>query len=239
MSGVKAGARQVIFKVLTLFQWAVLLSALAIVLFYGWHWGRNVASVPVRNIRISTSYQHVTPEELQAVVTPFLKQGFFYVSLEPLHAAIERMTWVDKVSVRRVWPSTLMINIIEQRAVARWGNGGILNADGELFHPQERSLPKDLPLLVGPAEQHQPIFQHYQALQSMLTPNQMTILAVQVSARRSWQLQLDNHIVVELGRKDHRLRLQRFVRALPTLQKKRRGKIHAVDLRYPNGLAVS
>ena len=56
--------------------------------------------------------------------------------------------------------------------------------------------------------------------------------------RRAWWLQLDNGIVVELGRDDFAQRLQRFTDLYPRLRSGHTAEIAAVDLRYINGFAV-
>ncbi len=58
-----------------------------------------------------------------------------------------------------------------------------------------------------------------------------------LSARRAWQVKLDNGMLLELGRVDTKQRLTRFVavaKLIPELSD-RRGR---ADLRYPNGFAL-
>ena len=62
-----------------------------------------------------------------------------------------------------------------------------------------------------------------------------------MTARRSWQLTLNNDIKLNLGRGDTMKRLQRFMELYPVLQQQAQtdGKrISYVDLRYDSGAAV-
>jgi cell division protein FtsQ len=62
---------------------------------------------------------------------------------------------------------------------------------------------------------------------------------MQLDNRRAWHLQLDNAVLLELGRADAGQRLQRFVRAWPDVFAGRLDELQRVDLRYSNGFSVS
>ena len=53
-------------------------------------------------------------------------------------------------AVQRSWPRGLKIEIVEQIAVARWNDAGLVNARGELFLSEARFVPPELPQLAGP-----------------------------------------------------------------------------------------
>jgi cell division protein FtsQ len=65
---------------------------------------------------------------------------------------------------------------------------------------------------------------------------------VQLSARRAWQIQLANGLVLELGRDQARQsleeRLTRFVAAYPRIAAGLDRRPEHIDLRYPNGFAI-
>ena len=60
---------------------------------------------------------------------------------------------------------------------------------------------------------------------------------VRLSARRAWQIKLDNGAVLELGRADTQARLARFVKAQSRTPALQVAGLHA-DLRYGSGLAL-
>jgi cell division protein FtsQ len=61
---------------------------------------------------------------------------------------------------------------------------------------------------------------------------------MELDDRRAWHLQLDNAVLLELGRADAWQRLQRFVRAYPSIFAGRLDDLQHVDLRYSNGFSV-
>lgn len=195
--------------------------------------------MPITDVRISGAYQHVSPEQLQAAVLPYVSKGFFALDVHGLWQQLQDIPWISTVRVRRDWPSGVSVHFSEQQAFARWESDGVLNGSGELFHPDIKSIPDNLPTLVGPSDQSQSIFQKYQLLQRLLDAQEMKIVAVQVSPRRSWQIRLDNGMTLVLGRRDIVPRIERFVKVWPKLSKKERDHTHQIDLRFPNGFAAS
>ena len=73
------------------------------------------ATLPIRNVHFISRLQHLSQEELKRAVVSSLKGGFFSVDLERIEHALEALPWVDTASVRRQWPDTLLIKIIEQQ----------------------------------------------------------------------------------------------------------------------------
>ena len=45
-----------------------------------------------------------------------------------IQESLQKLAWVDQVSVRRVWPDRLEIQVLEQLAVAHWGDNSYMNA---------------------------------------------------------------------------------------------------------------
>ena len=68
---------------------------------------------------------------------------------------------------------------------------------------------------------------------------QRSIVKIDLSPRYAWQVQLDNGMVLELGREQVKERLARFVGVYPYTLASMSHKINYVDLRYRNGFAVN
>jgi len=145
---------------------------------------------------------------------------------------------VEMVTVRRVWPDTLKLRVVEQRAAARWGDKAVLNRQGLVFTPDAASIPKRLPQLSGPEELRRRVLEMYIAMTGTLAPIGRRVEQLQLDNRRAWLLKLDNGVELKLGRDEAIERLQRFVRVYPTVFAEREAELNAVDLRYSNGFAV-
>jgi cell division protein FtsQ len=145
---------------------------------------------------------------------------------------------VDQAIVRRSWPRGLSIEIVEQVAVARWNNAGLLNARGELFLSESRFVPPELAQLSGPSGTEQEVTARYLALQGRLTEVGMRLANLELDARGAWNLTLDNGVLVRLGRTQVDERFERFMLAAARLVSQRATDIAYVDMRYGNGFAV-
>jgi cell division protein FtsQ len=141
--------------------------------------------------------------------------------------------------VRRVWPNSLSINIVEQQALARWSAGGLVNNNGEWFKPEEHTYPTGLPVFSGAENMQAEISDYYMDSSALLKPLELGIVQVEANQRRALNLYLDNGIKLVLGRDQQLERLQRFIKVYPKLFASRINEIAKVDLRYSNGMSVT
>ena len=212
-------------------------------LFYSLSWvAAELAqpeTLPLRNAQLHGEFARVTPAGIRKVLGGFAQQGFVYVDTAEVQRSIEALPWIRSASVFRVWPDTLRVEFTEQQAVARWKGGGLVNRQGELFHPQLASYPADLPLLHAAQEQVPEVVRRYREIRRILAPLQLTVATLEMDRRRSWRLELDNGITLLLGREGESYqRLLRFVQTYDRVLAGRVDQIEQIDLRYTNGFAV-
>jgi len=195
---------------------------------------------PIRHIEIEEmAFHYLDKSEIGVVAQPYLTAGFFNLDVAALQRAIGEMAWVDRVSVRRVWPDTLRVQVTEQMPLAHWRKSALLNLRGELFVPEGKVLPERLVRLSGPNGQERAVAEMYQRMATSLAPIGLVVEQLAQNERRSWSLVVDNGIEFELGRVDPYARLQRFIRVYPRLMAGQDAAVGNVDLRYSNGFAVS
>ncbi len=222
-------------------RWRRWLPALGVLLLLGM--GAAGASLmldqPIETINIVGRFQRVQPVDVEQAVRGRVRAvGLIGVNLGAIRHAVETLPWVDKASVERAWPRGLRVTVIEQVAAARWGANGILNSRGELFMSETRHIPTELPRLSGPAGSERRVAQRYLAAQGRLVEAGMRITSLRLDARGAWEIDLDNGVMIRLGRKQVDERFERFVLAGLRLVAQRGGEIRYVDMRYTNGFAV-
>jgi len=162
--------------------------------------------------------------------------------LNEVKAAVKQVEWVRDAEVRRHFPSTLEVRIEEHAPFARWVAAAaseqsfLVNTFGEVFEADidEQAV---LPLLGGPKDSSREVMASYQAFKTQLAVIEQVPAEVRLSARRAWQVKLENGSTLELGRNDAAERLQRYVRAYSSINAIRTAGTR-IDLRYQNGLAV-
>jgi len=151
---------------------------------------------------------------------------------------IQQLPWVDQVSVRRVWPDRLSIQVREQQPVAHWGEHGFLNARAQVFEPQQPVELAQLPAFEGPDGYEQRVLEMHRNMQEMLKPLTLSVGSLELDARRTWRVRLSNGLTLEVGRSHPIQRVGRFVRVYPAILAAGEGRVLSVDLRYSNGFSV-
>lgn len=192
---------------------------------------------PVREVTVHGVLAHTTRAEIERALAGRLAGNFFALDMEAARAALERLPWVRRVALKRVWPDRLEALIEEHVALARWADEALVNTYGERF---EAATDAPLPVFIGPAGTEGEIARGYRRFAELLDPLGAPIDRVVLTPRYAWQLRTRGGLNVVLGRDAGAAaaRLARFVEAYPgTLGRLARRHDH-VDLRYPNGFAL-
>lgn len=207
-------------------------------LVWGWYLLKDPQNFPLRQVKITGTFQHVDKKILHAVVLPYANQGFFELNVSQLEKSLQQLAWIDDVAIRRVWPDTITIDVQEQKAIAVFGSNELINPYGKVFSAPITSFPSGLPKLNANPTQESLAWQYYQQLGDILRPRHLQITELELNARQAVSLILNNGISVLLGRDNIIPRLQRFVAVYPRLFASQAANVANVDLRYDNGFAV-
>lgn len=203
---------------------------------------RDLARWPVHSVRVAGDFRHLPRGALERVIAPVIAQrargGFFQLDLDEVRRAALALPWVKDVSIRRVWPDSVHVAVIEREAVARWGGGGLVDADGGLFHPERAPPGLELPTLRGPEGTHGTLLRRYREFVRALAPAAVSIRELVRDERGAWRLTLGEGAELVLGREPSLEHVRRFARVLATALDARRARIERVDLRYASGFAV-
>lgn len=194
---------------------------------------------PIHSVRIVTPIEHVSQSALKRVIEPLIGEGFFRIDVEQISEMVEALPWVHRAAVRRVWPGQLVVNIEEQQPFAIWNDDALVNVDGVVFRPVriDDSLAA-LPHFVGPEGTAKMMTDSFRAFNDTVVLRDINIVRVDLSDRRAWQLELDNGLILNMGRNAVVKRLQRFAGVYSLNVKPRLAQIDGIDLRYTNGFAV-
>ncbi|HEA25797.1 MAG TPA: FtsQ-type POTRA domain-containing protein, partial [Ectothiorhodospiraceae bacterium] len=168
-------------------------------------------SYPINSVRIVSPIEYVSQNALKRVIEPLIGEGFFRIDVEHISAMIEVLPWVHRAAVRRVWPGQLVVNIEEQQPFSIWNDDALVNIDGIVFRPEQidDSLAA-LPHFVGPEGTAKMMTEHFREFNDNVVLRDINIVRVDLSNRRAWQLELDNGLILNMGRNAVVKRLQRF-----------------------------
>jgi cell division protein FtsQ len=204
------------------------------------NWLRDAQKVPLKNVLVNGNLNRVTVEEIESTVNRGKAVSLFSINVDKLHADIENLPWVYQASIRKSWPDTLMVYVVEQEVVAWWNQDLLLNQYGGIFDAafaETDPVSQQVPLLFGPGGSELTVLQGLRAMQGLLEMSELQISELSLSERYAWELKLSNGVQLRLGRTEFMDRLQRFIDIYPLLLKNEK-TVEYVDLRYDTGLAV-
>ena len=190
---------------------------------------------PLRAVEVNGRIAHTTREQVHAIVAGQLAGNFFTLDLEATRAAFQKLPWVRRANLRRRWPDRLEVQVEEHVALARWGDRGLVNTYGELF---EAATNEVLPIFVAPEGSAAEVAQRYEVFCNALRALDKRPVRVFVSARRAWEIKLDDGKILELGRTAMEERVRRFVAVYARVLTQLPDGPYRIDLRYPNGFAL-
>ncbi|TCP15143.1 cell division protein FtsQ [Crenobacter luteus] len=213
----------------------LLLASLFMLLYAGGVWLVHSPWFPVKKIQIDGALRKVTPEQLKYIAAHELSGTFFTLDIDKTRAAFEKLPWVREAQVRRRWPDTLEISVVEHEAMARWGGSGLISTQSVWF---DAASDAKLPVFYGPPGSEKEMGAMLGQLRAALAPSGLKPEVLTLSARRAWRVELDNGVKLELGRGDVLARAERFARHWKGSLAALGYRIETVDMRYPNGFAV-
>jgi cell division protein FtsQ len=225
---------------------ATLLAAIA----SGVWWLSQLPMFTLREVRIESLYKidlkHVNELTVRNSVLGKIRGNFFTTDLEQVRTTFEAVPWVRRATVRREWPNGLIVEVEEHEALGTWGEGRLLSVKGDVFTANlaEADDDHELPAFVGPAGSEKDVLARFSELRSWFAPVKLVPQELALSSRYAWTVKLDNGMSVELGREQDKntvkARVQRLVGVYPQLVARlQEGRIDTIDMRYPNGLALS
>jgi cell division protein FtsQ len=183
----------------------------------------------------------ITPQRAAEVRDLIVPEGRHSVlSLDPrdVQARVQSLDWVASARVRRLWPSTMLVEVERRQEYAVWQEDGevsVIDVNGERLLAERAADHPDLPLVIGagagPAAE--PLLL---ALEDLPQVRERLHAMTRVNDRR-WDIELMSGAVVALperGAADALARLERLQTEHALLDR----PLSHIDLRVPHRMAV-
>ncbi|MDD5460345.1 MAG: cell division protein FtsQ/DivIB [Methylococcales bacterium] len=199
---------------------------------------KNV-SLPIKYVRTEGEFQYLDKNEIKAALQPLVTTSFFDVDMQAIHSAVSTLPWVEAVTVKRIWPDAIDVKVREKKPYARWGKSSLITEQGVVFTPKDLSQFQSLIAVNGPEHQQVKVLEIMKGVKTALADQSLKMAEFNVNDRGSWKIKLTNGLEILLGRNEQLKKLQRFLKTLTVLGQEQVNAMAIVDLRYPNGYAVS
>lgn len=230
-------AAAVLFRLLA-WSFALLLLALPVVGLLNGSFASD--RWPLKRLELTAELRQVSAEQVHAAAAPHTRRGFFALSLTELRRALAALPWVEQVEVRKRWPDTVMVRLLEYQPYAIWQARQLVSRSGALFEVPGMASLGGLPLLYGPDERVAEVVNFHARAARLLEATNLRVVETRLSPRGSWTLVLDGGAEVVLGREQAEHRLTRFADTIGPLLRANAGTpLRRADLRYPNGYALT
>lgn len=177
-------------------------------------------------------------QEVRAMIVPEGRQSILSLDPAEVKARIESLDWVAAARVRRMWPSTLQVDVQRRQAYARWQEDGeiaVIDVNGERLLAERAADHVALPLVVGagagPAAE--PLLL---ALEDLPQVRHRLSALVRVGERR-WNVELQSGTTIALPEEQPAIALAQL-EALQASHRLLDRPLAQLDLRAPGRLVV-
>ena len=200
-------------------------------------------------------------EQVKKVVQNALDGNFFSISLERLENEVKQLPWVFSASLRRQWPSTIVVNVVEAELAARWGTDKWLSLAGDLVvrKANEKWDHSALAQLDGPEDQIDVVWKAFQQWSGKFASAGLSLDALSLSPTGLLDFRIsvgapglqgesynpdgriadtDSNLTMIVELENSWTRVQRFLDALDRQLMVWFPEMESVDLRYPNGFTI-
>lgn len=209
-------------------------------------------NLPVNSVVISGEMPYTKRTDILSAMDNINLGNFFQVDVNEIQSQVSALPWVYSVAVRKQWPNEVKIYIVDQTPVALWNGDFLLNEFGKAFQADTRRLTQALPKFFGPEGSELLALENFINLNDLLEYRNLAIDELVLSERFSWQLTLNDGVMLNLGREERVKRVQRFMDVYPLMKihleqqpkqqnnhkKQLKQAVDYIDLRYDTGLAV-
>ena len=231
----------------------------------------------IKQIEMHGQLNHVNSVQVKQIVEATLDGNYFSVNLHQIESEIKQIPWVFSVSLRRRWPSTIVVSITEVQPIARWGKDKWLHFTGDLvarqhYHHQtphgDSGRNRELSLLSAATdEQAKVVWETFRQWSARFASSGISLVALRLDARDLWWLKLSlgalalnggqseqiaqtqkvggktleqpRQVTMVVDKQSSFFRIERFIRAFNQELIVQFPQMKTIDLRYPNGFAIS
>mgnify|MGYP000336088118 FL=1 len=197
----------------------------------------------INELQIKGKFRYLDVADVDSVLRKQTLGNFFSVELNQLKKQVEALEWVESADIRRQWPNSLSVTVVEHKPAMRWGADKWVSTSGAIINLPIAVVSKKVVTLSGAESQSKQILLQAANWQEMFANDGLELRKAKLSSSQAWILnlyyaELDSEFDLLLGSDDLVERLARFKTLFTEKLMFSEYKLKRVDARYPDGLAV-
>ena len=203
-------------------------------------WLEKLDNKPISSFALLGAPTYTTNADVRDMILKMGElKGFFGQDVNVVREQIQSMPWIKGAVVRKIWPDRLSILVAEYQPIAYWNGDQFLSSDGTVFKlPVEKLKETNMPRLFGPDYKSAEVLEAWHKIFNELKSKNLALKSVAIDERGSWEITLDNDILLKLGRGEWKTKIDHFVTIYPQIEIPENKRIAYVDLRYKVGGSV-
>ena len=200
----------------------------------------NKSSVlfPIKEVYIDGDLKYLDQDQLKADIASYTKTGFFTIDLKKISQLLQDDHWVSEVSVRRIWPSSVLVKIKERTPKAKLNKNSFFDEKGDIFKPLY--IPNiDILQIHDLSGDPEKLFFIANQVNGKFIENGLFLKGITKTKLGIIELELSDFKQIILGEEQNfQDNLVRFLNSYQAVLKSFWFKVTKVDLRYIDGFAV-
>ncbi len=196
--------------------------------------------LPITGFQLETPLTQVREADIQRILAPWENYSLPLAPLDDISATVAANPWILSASLRRAWPDSLLISIVENQATALVNEQWLINQNYQQFLKVEQTQTyQDLPKVYCQPHQIAQVMDNLRLMQQAMKHSDLAVRELHLSKRGAWTAHLANGTVLKIGRQDFIKRIEKYIALLPIIEQQQEQKlIVSADLRYDTGIAV-
>lgn len=196
--------------------------------------------MPIQHVFVKGDFYQIDKQELENALAPLVGSSYIDVDIKTIKTSLMNFAWVQSVEVRKIWPASLEVSVVENQAIATWGEHGFVNEFGKVFKPERvnKELLVGIPDLNGLDKQSDLVLATYVQLSELSRRSNLKIVQFSLFGSNYWKLSFDQGSEVLLAKGRELQSLNTFLEVYQQSLKNSQQQVVRVDMRYNNGFSV-
>ena len=190
----------------------------------------------VNKIIITGDFLHITPVQLSYIAHNKLHGTFFTLDISGLKVEFLEIPWVRQVSLKRHFPHTIEVKLLEYKVLARVGEDALLAENGEVFDGAADDL--TLPIFYVDIPHIGLALSKYSQIQLVLKKHSDSLLKLWVNSPRVTSFTTAKNLQVTICAENLSFKLAQLDQYLDKLYVLN-PSLTSINLCYKNALAIN